>query len=71
MKVTGAEKYELRYTADATDDDEWTDWKMEAMSGMVVDKLKMGVEYTFEVRALGESVPGLVTCTVRRQAPRQ
>ena len=29
--VTGT-TYDLRYTADATDDDEWTDWKM-AMSG--------------------------------------
>ena len=24
--VTAAKSYELRYTADATDDDEWTDW---------------------------------------------
>ena len=62
--------YESRYTPDATDDDAWTDWEM-AMSGDVVDELKMGTEYTFEVRGLGCPVPGLVTCTVRRQAPRQ
>ena len=45
--------YDTRYTADATDDDEWTDWTMMATSGMVVDDLDMGVEYTFELRALG------------------
>ena len=41
--------YELRSTADATDDDAWTDWKT-ATSGETVTKLKMGTEYTFEVR---------------------
>ena len=50
--------YRHRYTADATDDDAWTDWK-NAMSGIVVDKLKMGTEYTFEVRALGMSRAGV------------
>ena len=25
-KVTGAESYELRYSSDPTDDDEWEDW---------------------------------------------
>ena len=62
--------YELRYSSDPTDDDEWEDWDP-AMSGKVIDDLDMGVEYTFEVRALRRAVPGLVTCTVRRQAPRQ
>ena len=50
--------YESRYTADATDDDAWTDWEM-AMSGDVVDELKMGTEYTFEVRGLGMSRAGV------------
>ena len=50
--------YELRSTADATDDDAWTDWVM-AMSGHVVDDLEMGTEYTFEVRGLGESRAGV------------
>ena len=56
--VTGTD-YHTRYTADATDDDEWTDWNMMAMSGMVVDDLDMGVEYTFELRALGASRAGV------------
>ena len=51
--------YDTRYTADATDDDEWTDWKEMSMSGMVVDDLDMGVEYTFELRALGMSRAGV------------
>ena len=55
--VTGT-GYELRYTADATDDDAWTDWKT-AINGHVVDKLKMGTEYTFEVRGLGKSRAGV------------
>ena len=50
--------YELRSTADATDDDAWTDWEM-AMSGDVVDDLEMGTEYTFEVRGLGMSRAGV------------
>ena len=50
--------YELRSTADPTDDDAWTDWD-EAMSGDVVDELKMGTEYTFEVRGLGMSRAGV------------
>ena len=50
--------YESRYTADATDDDAWTDWEM-AMSGEVVDELKMGTEYTFEVRGLGATRAGV------------
>ena len=56
--VKGTE-YNTRYTADATDDDEWTDWKVMSMSGMVVDDLDMGVEYTFELRALGKSRAGV------------
>ena len=55
--VTGA-TYELRSTADATDDDAWTAWEM-AMSGHVVDELKMGTEYTFEVRGLGMTRAGV------------
>ena len=51
--------YDTRYTADATDDDEWTDWSPKSTSGMVVDDLNMGVEYTFELRALGESRAGV------------
>ena len=51
--------YDTRYTADATDDDEWTDWKVMSMSGMVVADLDMGVEYTFELRALGMSRAGV------------
>ena len=50
--------YESRYTADATDDDAWTDWVM-AMSGDVVAELKMGTEYTFEVRGLGATRAGV------------
>ena len=50
--------YELRSTADATDDDAWTYWGM-AMSGHVVDDLEMGTEYTFEVRGLGETRAGV------------
>ena len=53
--------YQSRYTADATDDDAWTDWK-DAMSGETVpkfDELKMGTEYTFEVRGLGLSRAGV------------
>ena len=56
--VTGT-SYDTRYTADATDDDEWTDWKMMSTSGMVVDDLDMGVEYTFELRARGASRAGV------------
>ena len=55
--VKGTE-YDTRYTADATDDDEWTDWKMMS-SGMLVEELDMGVEYTFELRALGASRAGV------------
>ena len=51
--------YDTRYTADATDDDEWTDWNMKSTSGMVVDDLDMGVEYTFELRAIGASRAGV------------
>ena len=58
-KVTGAKGYELRYSSDPTDDDEWTDWDNKAMSGDVVDKLKAGTEYTFEVRAFGASRAGV------------
>ena len=50
--------YDLRSTADATDDDAWTAWKM-AVSGKVVDDLEMGAEYTFEVRGLGASRAGV------------
>ena len=50
--------YESRYTADPTDDDEWTDWKM-ATSGETVAKLTMGTEYTFEVRGLGATRAGV------------
>ena len=50
--------YNSRYTADATDDDAWTDWVI-AMSGVVVDELKMGTEYTFEVRGLGATRAGV------------
>ena len=50
--------YELRSTADATDDDAWEDWEM-AMSGDVVDDLEMGTEYTFEVRGLGATRAGV------------
>ena len=50
--------YELRYTADPTDDDEWTDWKT-ATSGETVTKLTMGTEYTFEVRGLGATRAGI------------
>ena len=44
--------YELRYSSDPTDDDEWEDWE-DATSGDVIDDLDMGEEYTFEVRGLG------------------
>ena len=57
-EVTGAASYELRYSSDPTDDDEWEGWDP-ATSGMVVDDLDMGVEYTFEVRALGASRAGV------------
>ena len=50
--------YESRYTADPTDDDEWTDWKT-ATSGETVTKLTMGTEYTFEVRGLGATRAGV------------
>ena len=50
--------YDTRYTADATDKDAWTDWKP-ATSGETVAKLKMGAEYTFEVRGRGESRAGI------------
>ena len=64
--------YDTRYTADATDDDEWTDWKVMSMSGMVVDDLDMRARSTrLSSAPSGRAVPGLVTCTVRRQAPRQ
>ena len=56
--VTGAEEYELRYSSDPTDDDEWEGWDP-ATSGMVIDDLDMGAEYTFEVRALGASRAGV------------
>ena len=44
-----------------------------AESGKVIDDLEMGVEYTFELRGLSAErpVPGLVTCTVHRQASRK
>ena len=60
--------YESRYTADATDDDEWTDWA-DAMSGR--GGRRFGNGYGVHVRGPRprEPVPGLVTCTVRRQAP--
>ena len=56
--VDAAPSYELRYTADATDADEWTDWDG-ASSGDVVDDLETGTEYTFEVRAIGKSRAGV------------
>ena len=55
--VTGT-SYDTRYTADATDGEEWTDWKM-STSGMLVEDLEPGTEYTFEVRALGMSRAGV------------
>ena len=55
--VTGT-NYDLRYTADATDDDAWTDWDA-SYSGMVVEDLKMGTEYTFELRGLGMTRAGV------------
>ena len=55
--MTGT-SYELRYSSDPTDDDEWEDWGT-FMSGEVVEDLDMGVEYTFELRALGESRAGV------------
>ena len=51
--------YNTRYTADSTDDDAWTDWTMMSTSGMVVEDLDMGVEYTFELRARGASRAGV------------
>ena len=57
-KVTGAGSYELRYSSDPTDDDEWEGWD-KASSGKVIDDLDMGVEYTFELRALGASRAGV------------
>ena len=56
--VVKGTSYDTRYTADATDDDEWTDWD-EMTSGMVVDDLKPGTEYTFELRALGKTRAGV------------
>ena len=44
---------------DATDDDAWEDWDPAASERMVVDDLDMGVEYTFEVRGLGETRAGV------------
>ena len=52
--VTGAKSYEHRYTAD----DEWTGWEP-AESGLLVEDLEPGTEYTFEVRALGYSRAGV------------
>ena len=57
--VVKGTSYDTRYTADETDDDEWTDWKVMSTSGMVVDDLDLGVEYTFELRALGASRAGV------------
>ena len=57
-KVTGADSYELRYSSDPDDDDEWEGWDP-AKSGDVIDDLDMGVEYTFELRALGASRAGV------------
>ena len=56
--MENAVTYESRYTADPTDDDEWTDWKS-ATSGGTVGKLKAGTEYTFEVRGLGKTRAGV------------
>ena len=50
--------YQFRYTADPTDDDEWTEWKV-AKSGEAVPKLTMGTEYTFELRGLGATRAGV------------
>ena len=50
--------YELRYTADPPTDAEWTGWDP-AMSGDVIDDLDMGVEYTFELRGVGETRAGV------------
>ena len=57
-----------RYSSDPTDDDEWDrlgfrhEWHRDSRLIWT-----MGVEYTFEVRALSaRPVPGLVTCTVCR-----
>ena len=49
----------MGYTADATDDDEWTDWKNGHERAMWSTKLEMGTEYTFELRALGKSRAGV------------
>ena len=38
--VVNGTSYDTRYTV--TDDDEWTDWKMMSMSGMVVPDLDNG-----------------------------
>ena len=57
-KVTGAASYELRYSSDPTDDDEWEGWDP-AMSGDVIDDLDLGEVYTFELRALGASRAGI------------
>lgn len=56
--VENAAMYELRYTADPTDDDEWEDWDS-ATSGSTVAMLKAGTEYTFEVRGLAETRAGV------------
>ena len=57
-KVTGAAAYELRYSSDPTDADEWEGWD-DATIGMVIDDLDMGLVYTFELRALGASRAGV------------
>ena len=57
--VENAAMYELRYTADPTDDDEWTDWDSKATSGDTVAKLKAGTEYTFEVRGRAATRAGV------------
>ena len=59
MKLTGS-RMSTRYTADPTDDDEWTEWdgppgEWQRQS----PKLTMGTEYTFEVRGLGETRAGV------------
>ena len=74
MKLTGSRMSCGISTADATDDDAWTDWEM-AMSGERGRRLGHRMdpgEYTFmRCRGLGATMPGLVTCTVRQvQAPR-
>ena len=58
MKWTGPLTYESRYTADPTDDDEWTDWDAPRVERQW-SKLTMGKEYTFEVRGLGATRAGV------------